>query len=124
MTETLKIQDLYDKCAIQGIKNVEVPKAGGVSARLAKCNVKFTSVTLEPPQRAPEAQESPLSAQTIQVIWIREKARVKQTSSLNWTLLTNMKLDCFEDALRKTSYRLGHLGQKGAWPLFQAIKTP
>jgi len=77
---------------------VHIPKSTTQPERDAVLSVRYTSVTLKPPWRP---NKKKLSAVTLNAVFIREDNPPDNVEEpIEWLLLTNCIVDCFEDAIQ------------------------
>lgn len=92
-----KLFDLLNSLAVAGRLRVRIPKKGKQPSREATLEVRFQEVKLKAPSRAkPNNKLEPIKLNAILV-----KETGKRLESLEWMLLTNVKVDTFADAVEK-----------------------
>lgn len=82
------------------IETIVVPEQYNRPERVALVELRFTTVTIKPPQRLPQAKEEKLLPVTLQAIWLYEPHPDKNTERLEWMLLTNLTVNHVEKALQ------------------------
>lgn len=93
---------LWDKVVQQelsGIQEVRVPGRGKRPARIARLEVRFAQVTLQPPKRKPELGDLPIWA-----VMAREVDAPANVEPLEWMLLTTIEVTNFEQAAEKLAW--------------------
>ncbi len=94
------IIDFLEKIEACGEINVEVPCRNKEPKRIAECTIKFSSFKLQPPKGFKGAKQDRNSPLTLNVINVKEK-KTDSNYPLDWTLLTNIEIVSFQDALSK-----------------------
>jgi hypothetical protein len=84
-----------------GDLRIEVPAKGNQPARVATAEVRFASVKLRPPKRFQSVDKKWLRPIHINVVWVREVNVPDNIEPLKWTLLTNVAVNNFGDALER-----------------------
>ncbi len=87
-----------------GDLRIEIPAKGNQPARVATPEVRFASVKLRPPQRCQSVDKEWLRPVHINVVWVREVNVPDNIEPLKWTLLTNVAVNNFEDALERVCW--------------------
>ena len=90
---------LWDKLEMEpvsGIKEVHIPRQKNRPARVAHLEVKFSQVTLKPPERKKNLNEL-----TIWVVLAQEVDAPDNVKPLEWMLLSTLEVATFEDATEK-----------------------
>ena len=78
---------------VAGYREVHVPRSGKRKARKAKLEIRFSEVTLQPPQA------KPLPPITIWAVYAREIEYAPEvTEPIDWMLLTTVAVSRFEEA--------------------------
>lgn len=88
---------LWDHLAahpVAGVSDLCIPGKGGRQARTARLTVRFTRVTLQPPQ----GYHDPIS---VWAVYAREEQPPAATDPVEWLLLTTVATATFEDALER-----------------------
>jgi len=91
-------ESLWEKMAGEpavGIQEVQVPRKGSRPARLAKLEVRFSSMSLKPPKR-----DEDLSSVKVWAVYSREVDCPEGAPALEWMLLTTVGVESFEEATR------------------------
>jgi hypothetical protein len=87
---------LWERLATEplaGVQELRIPRKGSRPERLAKLQVRYAQVTLEPPRGK---QEPPV---TLSVVYAREVDHAPEVKSpLEWMLLTTVEVNDFEQA--------------------------
>jgi len=87
-----------------GHLHVEVPARPGRVGRTAIVEVRLATVTLQPPTR-PQACAWRLTPLTVDVVWVHElNPPADVEAPLDWLLLTNVPVACFEDAVERVRW--------------------
>lgn len=86
----------------KGVIEVKIPAQNKQSERTAKCTVKFSRITFTPPRNHPNKEK--LSKLTLSAIYVSEKTCPKDTSPIDWILLTNISIETLDQALEKISW--------------------
>ena len=84
---------------VSGVQTVRVPRKQGRPAREAKLEVRFTEVTLRPPQGKEELGEL-----SIWAVYVRETEVPDGVEALEWMLLTTCEVKTFEQAVEKLQW--------------------
>lgn len=94
---------LWEKMAgevVKGIQEVSIPRKGSRPARMAKLEIRFAPVRLEPPKR-----KKHLTAVEIWAVYARETDYSSEVKSpLEWMLLTTVEVSTFKDALERLKW--------------------
>lgn len=94
-------------CALQF--SLELQRHDGQAARQAQVELRYTTLTLKPPQNRNATNTAfPLAPLTLQVIEVLETTSPAGIAALHWVLLTNLPITSVEDAqqsVRFYSYR-------------------
>jgi Domain of unknown function (DUF4338)/Transposase Tn5 dimerisation domain/Transposase DNA-binding len=84
---------------VAGWLNVQLPRQKNRPARVAKLALRFASVTLCPPKTKP--QLGPLE---VQMVLAQEEDAPAGAEPIEWTLLTTLAVDSFEQACEKVAW--------------------
>jgi len=90
--------------SVQGQIEIEVSKKNNLPPRIATVDVRFSEVTIKPPQRSAGAKADALKPVTISAVWICESHPPEGIEALEWMLLTNVKVESFEHALTRMNW--------------------
>jgi hypothetical protein len=93
---------LWDHVAdqpVSGVREIQIPKRGKMSARDAKLEVRFANVTLKPPKRKQD-----LNTLTVWAILAEEVDYPDGVEPLKWILITTVDVDSFEDAVERLDW--------------------
>lgn len=97
-----KKEELWKRIAaepVAGLIDVAVPRRGSRPSRIAKLQVRFAQVTLNPPIK------SKLPTLSIWVVYAREMGYPSEIKEpIDWMLLTSVKTESFEDACERLSW--------------------
>lgn len=85
---------------------VDVPGKGGREARSAKVTIRFTKVTLKPPQRSKAAKQKGGVLEPVEVFVVHaiEEKPPKDVEPLEWVLLTNIPVINHDDAIERINW--------------------
>lgn len=83
---------------------IELSERQHQPARKAHCSVRFAPITYTPPYRRPAARSTELLEVPLYAIWVKEDKAPTGVEPIEWMLLTNIKVDTFEDACEKLSW--------------------
>ncbi len=92
-----------EKQKSKGTIQVKVPKKGSTLERLATCNIKFSKVNVLPPKSYKGSKKENLSLD-LYAIHISEQNPPKDSTKIEWILLTNIPITTFKEAVEKTSW--------------------
>jgi hypothetical protein len=84
---------------VSGIQEVRVPRRPGKKERIARLCVKYSPVTLKPPQRKRKLPEV-----NIWAVFVKEEEVPEGEEGLEWMLLINMPVSSFNDAVEKMEW--------------------
>jgi hypothetical protein len=93
---------LWDKMArepVGGYREIHIPRSGNRKARTAKLEIRFSQVTLQPPQ---EKELPPITIWAVYAVEIDYGAGVK--NPVEWMLLTTVEVLNFEHAVERMSW--------------------
>ncbi|MFW6358175.1 MAG: IS4 family transposase, partial [Chroococcales cyanobacterium] len=79
----------------QGQMTVEVKRNPTQASRIAQLSLRYTTVTLQPPQHRPKTEN--LAPLTLQVILVTEEHSSEDVEPIRWLLLTTLDLKNLED---------------------------
>ena len=85
---------------LRGMQQVQVPRQGKRPARKAELEIRFTQVTLKPPELKPELGELTLWA--IAAVEVNYAPAVEEP--IEWLLLTTLMIETFEQATEKLNW--------------------
>ena len=95
------------KVPIAGKQTIHIPARHNQKERFVNLEIRYSEMTLKPPQRSSEAKEKILHPMKMQAIWLYESDPSPDVEPLEWMLLTNLPVDTLEDAVRMGKwYRL------------------
>lgn len=95
LVEALQKVDFEQKYAI------EVARQAQQDGRLAQVGIRYTTVTLLPPQNRPQSSEViPLYPVTLQVVEVLEFDVPAGSEAIHWLLITTLPVDVLADAQR------------------------
>ncbi len=93
-----KLRAKVQNSPLAGYLKVHIPKSTTQPKRDAVLSVRYTSVTLKPPWRP---NKKKLPAVTLNAVFIREDNPPDDVEEpIEWLLLTNCAVDCFDDAVQ------------------------
>jgi hypothetical protein len=84
---------------VSGIQEVKLPRRGNHPSRVARLEVRFTQVSLKPPQR-----KSSLRDLIAWAVLAREISPPEGIDPVEWLLLTTMEVATFDQALEKLAW--------------------
>lgn len=84
---------------ISGIQEIKIPRKKNRKARIARLAVRFSRVTLKPPQLKPH-----LKPLTVWAVYAREEDAPADVEPLEWMLLTTLEVSSFAQAIEKLSW--------------------
>jgi hypothetical protein len=90
-----------EAASVAGHLKVEVPARDGKPGREAIVSVRFCRVTLKPPWRS---DREPLPEIILDAVLVREDHPPDDVTPLEWLLLTNVPVQCFEDAVERVKW--------------------
>jgi len=94
------LSDFIGKIGASGKIKVEVPSKNNEPERVAVCTVKHSSFKMHPPKGFKGPKQDRNSPLTLHVINVKEN-NSNSEYPLEWTLLTNIEIKSFKDALSK-----------------------
>lgn len=97
-----KMIDYISEKDSTGILELEIPKTKNRKERIAKLSVKFAEVELIPPKNKYNKNE--LNNIKVNVIIAKEIEEVEADTAINWILLTNIKINNFQEACEKLNW--------------------
>jgi len=83
------------KRRVAGNYDVDVPAGPKRTARRAQLDVRFADLVLDLPEHATGRR----TTMNVRVVWARERRAPRGEERLDWMLLTNAEVNCFEDAM-------------------------
>jgi len=101
--EKQKLWEAVEEMKCAGTLNVEVPARNNQEKRVAKLEVKFGGFTMNAP-KALKKEPKEIEDIELQAIYIVEKEVPRGAERLEWVLITNLKVDNFEEAREKISW--------------------
>jgi hypothetical protein len=99
-----RLWPLLEHQAVAGEVMVELPKREKRQPRAAQLAVRFTAVTLEPPQRHRTAVPEPLPSLPVYAVLVKEVAPPPEEAAIEWLLLTNIPVLSFADARQRVRW--------------------
>lgn len=99
-----RLWPLVESQAVAGYVTVELPPREKRKPRQARLALRFTTVTLDPPQRHRSAVAEPLSPLSVYAVHVKEVAPPAEEPALEWMLLTNMPVHTVDDALQRVEW--------------------
>lgn len=85
--------------AVSGIQVIRVPRRGSRQAREARLEVRFSEVTLKPPQK-----KTALGEVTLWAVLAEEIKYAEGVEPLRWMLLSTLEVNSFEQATERLSW--------------------
>jgi transposase Tn5 family protein len=98
--ECPRLWPLVETQRIAGYLLLEVAARERRSARQARLAVRFTAVTIDPPQRHRRAVPEPLPALALYAVQVKEVAPPPGEEAIEWMLLTNLPVRTLRHARR------------------------
>jgi hypothetical protein len=92
---------LVEAQAVAGHVSIHLPAREKRKARTARLALRFTTVTLAPPQRHRTAVPDPLPPLPLYAVHVKELEPPPGETAVEWMLLTNMPVHTFDDALQR-----------------------
>lgn len=92
------------KQQVIGTVTVEVVAKRGQAARQAELQVRVARVTLQPPQRPTDDPGVWLEPLNLWALWFHESVAADGVEPLDWLLLTNVPIQCWQDATERMSW--------------------
>jgi hypothetical protein len=99
-----KLRARVQAAPIAGYIKVHVPEKKDEPERDAIVAVRFCSTTMKPPWRPKSPNKAPLPALDMDIILAQEVDAPADVTPLEWLLLTNMSVHCFEDAVERIQW--------------------
>jgi hypothetical protein len=99
-----RLWPLVESQAVAGEITLELPARAHRGPRSARLAVRFTVVTVDPPQRLRAAVPEPLHALTLYAVQVKETAPPLGEEAIEWMLLTNLPVHTFSDALQRVDW--------------------
>jgi hypothetical protein len=99
-----RLWPLVESQAVAGEITLELPARAHRGPRSARLAVRFTVVTVDPPQRLRAAVPEPLHALTLYAVQVKETAPPSGEEAIEWMLLTNLPVHTFSDALQRVDW--------------------
>ena len=89
---------------VGGQIEVPIPASPGQSKRTAICEVRFASHLFNPRPKHRAAQSVKLDSVAFSAIWVQEIHPPADAKAIEWMLLCNLQIDCFEKAIEKIQW--------------------
>jgi hypothetical protein len=99
-----RLWPLLDGQAVAGYVTIALPAREKRQKRKARLALRFTAVTLDPPQRPRAAVPEPLPALSLYAVHVKEVEPPPEEPTLEWMLLTNIAVHTFEEALQRVEW--------------------
>ncbi len=96
--DTQLLEEAITAAPIGGLLTIHVPRRDDQPARQATLTLRWTSLTLGPPQNA--KQRATLAHIPVQVVVAEEVAPLPGVKPLRWVLLTTVPVVCWDDAVQ------------------------
>jgi hypothetical protein len=100
----LKLWDFMEKQPIAGEFAVEVPAKDGKPSRIATLELKFGSFTFNPPRNNVKHKTCNFPNLIMYAVFVFEKKPPEGIDPLEWMLLTNLKVNSFDEAFEKVRW--------------------
>jgi hypothetical protein len=99
-----RLWPLLEGQAVAGSVTLELPPRAQRPQRKARLAIRFTAVTLDPPQRARAAVLQPLPSLSLYAVHGKEVEPPPGEPALEWMLLTNLTVQTVEQALQHVEW--------------------
>jgi hypothetical protein len=99
-----RLWPLVESQAVAGEVTIEIPARAHRKPRRARLAVRFTAVTVDPPQRHRAAVPDPLPSLRLYAVQVKETAPPPGEEAIEWMLLTNLPVHTLSDALQRVDW--------------------
>ena len=99
-----RLWPLLDGQAVAGYVTIVLPAREKRQKRKARVALRFTAVTLDPPQRHRAAVPEPLPSLSLYAVQVKEVEPPREEPALEWMLLTNLAVHTFAEALQRVEW--------------------
>jgi len=99
-----RLWPLVEAQAVAGQVTIDLPSREKRKARTVRLALRFTRVTLAPPQRYRAAVPDPLPPLPLYAVHVKELEPPPEETAVEWMLLTNMPVHTFADALQRVGW--------------------
>jgi hypothetical protein len=96
-----RLWPLVEAQAVAGQVSLHLPSREKRKARTVRLALRFTTVTLVPPQRHRAAVPDPLPPLPLYAVQVKELEPPPEETAVEWMLVTNMPVHTFADALQR-----------------------
>ena len=90
--------------AVTGYLTIELPAREKRQKRQARLALRFTAVTLDPPQRHRVAVSEPLPSLSLYAVHVKEVEPPAEELAIEWMLLTNIPVHTSDEALQRVEW--------------------
>lgn len=95
---------LLEGQAVAGFLTLELPRREKRQKRQARLALRFSTVTLEPPQRHRAAVPEPLPSLSLYAVHVKEVDPPADEPGIEWLLLTNIPVQTVDEALQRVEW--------------------
>lgn len=99
-----RLWPLVEGQAVAGYLTLELPAREKRQKRQARLALRFSAVTLTPPQRQRAAVSNPLPSLSLYAVHVREIESPPEESAIEWMLLTNIPVHTVDEALQRVEW--------------------
>jgi hypothetical protein len=99
-----RLWPLLDGQAVAGYLTIDLPAREQRPKRQVRLALRFTAVTLDPPQRHRAAVPEPLPSLSLYAVHVKEVEPPPEEPGLEWMLLTNIAVHTVEEALQRVEW--------------------
>jgi Transposase Tn5 dimerisation domain len=99
-----RLWPLVESQPVEGYVTIDIPARAQHAPRQARLALRFTPVTLEPPQRHRTTVPTPLPALRLFAVQVKEVAPPSEEEAIEWLLLTNLPVKTVPDALQRVGW--------------------
>ena len=99
-----KLWSFMQSLPSQGTLEVQIPARGGKSARSALLKMRFSPFRMNPPINNIRHKTEKLMDMNLTAVYVTEENPPKGEEALEWMLLTNLLVTCFNDAIEKVRW--------------------
>lgn len=99
-----RLWPLLERQAVAGSLTIELPARAQRPPRQARLALRFTAVTLEPPQRHRAALPTPLPSLLVYAVHVKEVGPPPEEPAVEWMLLTNIPVHTVDEARQRVEW--------------------
>jgi len=99
-----RLWPLLEGQAVAGYLTIELPAREQRPQRQARLALRFTAVTLDPPQRYRAAVPQPLPSLSLYAVQVKEVEPPAEEPAIEWMLLTNIPVHTVNEALQRVEW--------------------